>query len=247
MMRRLAVAITFFASIAAPAASDLEESVEAAIAKGVSFLRKQIETDPWWKSDQGAGAPEPRPGRAQGKGGRKGRRPQEPAHLMGKAAIELYALIQSDVSVDDPLISRGFEFLEKLEPRQVYDVSLYLMALDAAWEQPEADLVLLRSAATGVRLNPKVTQKLRTRMEELAGWLVAARHEGQGAWGYGSRNTRPDNSNTQFAVLGLGVAARRGIAIGQEVCIPFNPQGSANDRKDGIARWRAWYESTRRP
>lgn len=216
-------------------AADLDALVEAAIEKGVAFLRQQVEQDAWWDRFPAEG------GRGEKEGpfrkGKRGRVARGGAargqHIMGKTAIELYALIKSDVSVDDSLVSRGFDYLEKLDPVAVYDVSLYLMALDAAWEQRESDLVLLRSRSSA-RLNPSVTQKLRDRMEELTRWLVEARHAGEGVWNYGAEKVeRYDNSNTQFAVLALGVAAKRGIPIGREVWEEIAEHFLAEQAKSG--------------
>ena len=201
---------------AAVARGNEDDAIDRAIDKGVAYLRSQVEKDPWWERSPIRNPAQPGLKRAARK--KAGARAQD-RYIMGRTAIELYALLVSDVSLDDPLISKGFEYLADLEPQAVYSVALYIMALDAALGQAEADSALLgRTTVSGG--SSVEARKLQGRMEEMTRWLVGARHEGRGVWNYGTAGAaggRYDNSNTQFAVLALGVAAKRGISIPNRV------------------------------
>lgn len=228
-MRRLKLGfcLTVWVVSSPLAAADLESRVEEAIDRGVAFLHGEMKNAPWWGRRDA-----PRRGR---RGGPRPRGRQR--YLMGRSAIEIYALLASDFPVDDPTIREGLEFLEELEPGWVYGVSLYLMALDSAWTQTKTVHELLQAClspkglksreARAWRKRKKEDEKghakrihdLRKRMQEVTTWLVNAMQPGRGAWNYveyGSQD-RYDNSNTQFAVLGLAVSAKRKIPIEAEV------------------------------
>lgn len=223
------------AGAAAPT-GDVQDAVEEAIERGVSYLRSRIERDPWWGADPvEPPPPAKRPGRARAAPRKGGERVP---YIMGKTAIELYALLASDVPADDPLIRRGFEFLAGLRPRNVYCTALYMLALDAALGQIEADEALRGRAAAKGAAEAKA-QPLRSRLAELARWMAAARLEGRGAWNYTDDHSRSqgryDNSNTQFAVLALGVAAKRGVAIPEAVWPEIARHFLEDQEKDGRA------------
>ena len=146
----------------------------------------------------------------------------EPNYQVGQCALETYALIVAGVSIKHPVIDRNFEFLSRevrRTDRKVYAVSLYLMALDAAISQIEEDLTILRpSKRRAIRVDdPRVGRSYRKLMADGARILMKAEN-GNGAWHY---NGGPgwDNSNTQFAVLALGVCQKRGVAFDEEVWV----------------------------
>jgi hypothetical protein len=171
---------------------DFETRVDLAIERGVQYVRREMERDPW-----------------------SGRRDQD---IMGRAAIEVYALVKSDVSVNDPVVLKAIEFLNGTGPVRTYSVALYLMALEAALSQIETDMALVRgrpdeqAQASGTFAN-----QIRKRMADMTQWLLSMRREGAGVWDYQKSTNRFDNSNTQFAVLALGVAAKRKLKVPTEV------------------------------
>jgi hypothetical protein len=168
---------------------DFETRVDIAIEKGVKYLRGQMERDPW------------KAGKAK-------------KYYMGRPAIEVYALIKSDVSIYDPVVLKAFQYLETLKPRWTYGVSMYLMALDAILSQLETDAALARGRpGSPGPVRGTLPSKVRRRMKEMTDWLVRARKAGAGVWDYSFAKGRYDNSNTQFAVLALGVAAKRGLNV----------------------------------
>lgn len=57
--------------------------------------------------------------------------PELDRYVMGRPAIEVYALVKSDVSVYDPVVQAALQHLAGLKPSLTYCVAIYLMALDA--------------------------------------------------------------------------------------------------------------------
>ena len=180
------------AAVAAPGGPDLQENVDGAIDAGVDALLKSVEGPAGWLPD--------------------------PKFGTGYAALAVYALVKSDVSYLHPVVQKGIQALEGYTFEKVYSVSLYLMAYDAMIEQIDADAKLGESRSTGDRA------KFLDHMKTAADWLVAARLKGMGAWNYEAlpagqnpKTHRYDHSNTQFAVLALGVAAERKLQVDPKV------------------------------
>lgn len=118
-----------------------------------------------------------------------------PDKRVGATGLVLLALGNAGLTPDDPTMRRGLAWLRTQEPDDTYAVSLQTMAL--AMLSPEADAVIL---AKNVR------------------WLEDAQVKvgpGAGSWSYKQAPgpTIGDNSNTQFALLGLHEAARAGMAV----------------------------------
>ncbi len=175
-------------------ADNFENRIDGAIEKGVDYLRSQIEKEPWSRT-------------------------KKDKYVMGRPAIEVYALLKSDVSVHDPLIQKTLLYLEKLPPRHTYGVALYIMMLDAALGQMESNMAIIRGKTTAkAPVSGPLANRLLNRMVEMTRWLIETRRKGRGVWDYPSGNAnRYDHSNTQFAILGLGVAAKRGYRIPLEL------------------------------
>jgi hypothetical protein len=110
----------------------------------------------------------------------------------GWTALVILALLNSGVKPDDEAIQRGLRFLRKIRPDQTYVVGLQTMAFCLA-KQPQDRAAIQRNV----------------------NWLLEARMpEG---WSY--RNPPPgtrgiaDNSNTQYALLGLHEAIQAGFKV----------------------------------
>ena len=119
------------------------------------------------------------------------------AYPGGPASLALLALLNSGVPADDQLIRRGLEFLRGVERKQTYVVGLQTMVFALAGQ--EEDLAAIRRNAD---------------------WLVAQGQTPDGkfrGWGYPEKDYPPDNSNTQYALLGLHEAQRAGALIKPEV------------------------------
>ncbi|HEV8003800.1 MAG TPA: DUF4159 domain-containing protein, partial [Planctomycetaceae bacterium] len=124
--------------------------------------------------------------------------PVRGAFSVGPSALCTLALLNSGVSPTDPVIQKALYYLRGFhDPGGTYETSLVLMALVAAkdWDRDK-----LRIATLAEHLENSQT----TRAPFAGMW-----NYGHGAYGGGSE----DNSNTQFAVLGLREAAIAGIKI----------------------------------
>ena len=112
----------------------------------------------------------------------------------GATALCTLALLNAGVASDDPAVKNALVALEKLgPPKWVYVCSLQTMAFAAA--DPERYRLLIRRNAN---------------------WLHEAQTE-TGGWGYDEVSRNPDNSNTQFAILGLHAAAEADVRVPPQV------------------------------
>ena len=149
----------------------------------------------------------------------------EEDYPMGRLALPLAALLRSGLEPASPLVNDAFAFLDKQPLEETYSVACYLMALDA--------LVLAHARAGGPGSgrvareqdgSPQAVGPVLARMEAGVRWLVGVRDVGNGTWSYRARKQgrkrggpEDDNSNTQFAVLGLEIGMRHRIAVPREV------------------------------
>ncbi len=135
-------------------------------------------------------------------------------HEVGITSLCAMALIENGMPVSDPAIDKAHRFVQKeMESEKgTYDIALAILFL----------------SRVGDRDN-------RPKIRDLAARLVAGQTE-EGGWGYtcplvsagilSNPDTRPkllpgvgDNSCTQFAVLGLWVATRWGVDIGDTMSL----------------------------
>jgi hypothetical protein len=110
----------------------------------------------------------------------------------GWTALVLLALLTAGESPDSPVVKRGLEYLRAIPPRQTYVVGLQTMVLAQA-----------RQAGDRPRLEANVRWLLDSRLPD--GWTYG-KLEGRGS---GSA----DNSNTQYALLGLHEAILAGVRV----------------------------------
>lgn len=109
----------------------------------------------------------------------------------GTTCLVMLSLLSCDIPIEDhERMSRGLEYVRRLEPKQTYVVALQTMVLAEA--SPVRDkAIILRNAK----------------------WLMRGRLT-NGGWSYGGANDRSsDNSNAQYALLGLYAAAQAGADI----------------------------------
>jgi hypothetical protein len=109
----------------------------------------------------------------------------------GWTSLALLALLNAGVPPSDPVIQDGLKFLRKVEPSHTYVVGLQTMVFALAGEGVDAELI-----------------------QRNVDWLVKTRVPG--GWNYG-RPTPADNSNTQYALLGLHEGLRAGAKVDPEV------------------------------
>jgi hypothetical protein len=136
-------------------------------------------------------------------------------HKVGQLALEVYALVVAGVSVDHPLIRECFELLHQQVKgsNHTYTVSCYIFALDAAISQIENDLLLLAPQKVQLRFrdDPAIGKEYRPHLTAAVNTIIRLQNS-KGAWRYGPSQDF-DNSNVQFAVLALGVGAKRRVPI----------------------------------
>jgi hypothetical protein len=110
------------------------------------------------------------------------------SHPVGTTALVCLALNASGLTLEDPDVRAGVKYLiDQPVPETTYDLGIEAMALEAIGGK-----------------------HFRRRISECAARLVATQLDA-GLWGYPTGDG--DNSNTQYAVLGLRSAARVGMHI----------------------------------
>jgi hypothetical protein len=118
----------------------------------------------------------------------------------GLTALGVLALLNAGVPPDDPIIQRGLTYLRSLDPNQggsTYVVGLQTMVFAAAGQNEDKE-----------------------RIQRNVDWLIAARMmSGKDllGWTYTKERGIPDNSNTQYALLGLHEGYLAGAKIDSEV------------------------------
>lgn len=114
----------------------------------------------------------------------------------GTTALAVLALLNSGEKVDDPTVKGGLDYLRKLNPSKTYVVALQTMALSEA-------LILSR--------DKKDLPKIAKNVEWFERNAIRRGGKLQG-WSYPG-NEISDNSNTQYALLGLYAAKTAGVKI----------------------------------
>lgn len=109
---------------------------------------------------------------------------------VGWTALSLLALLNCGVPVDDPAVKRGLQYLRDIPPKQTYVVSLQTM--------------VFALAGHGVD---------RERIQRNVDWLLAARLPNGWTYGKAVHVGSADNSNTQYALLGLHEGLRSGAKV----------------------------------
>ncbi|HJT78578.1 MAG TPA: hypothetical protein VJ739_15340, partial [Gemmataceae bacterium] len=121
------------------------------------------------------------------------------SHLVpgGLTALSTLALLNAGVPPDDPLIQRCLKYLRTVPRDQTYVVGLQTMVYVAAGQNED-----------------------RERIQKNVDWLIEARHMQGGqlmGWSYTRGGPVTDNSNTQYALLGLHEGHVAGAKIPKQV------------------------------
>jgi hypothetical protein len=117
----------------------------------------------------------------------------------GTTSLVALALLTAGEKPDSPEIQRALQFLRGFEPGQLnstYAISLQTMVFAAA--EPERDQARI---AANVDWLERAQIKLNDRML----W--------PGSWTYQAQKFQGDNSNTQYALLGLSAASEAGVVV----------------------------------
>ena len=111
--------------------------------------------------------------------------------VVGATALVVLALANAGVDADEQAMKKALTWLREQTPTDTYSVSLQTQAL--AMVSPKQDLAIL---------------------ERNTRWLEDRQSSGPGVtggWSYGANRSGADNSNSQFAILGLHEAQRAGV------------------------------------
>ena len=130
----------------------------------------------------------------------KGNWPERAGYRGGLTALCTLALIESGEPVDSPAIRKALSYLRAVgEPRDTYSTAAQIMVFASA--EPKADMhLILRNAQW-------LEQAQITQGDRAGAWTYFARP---------SRRTGGDNSNSQFALLGLHAAEEAGVSVSAE-------------------------------
>jgi hypothetical protein len=134
----------------------------------------------------------------------------------GWTALAMLALLNAGVKPDDPMIERGLKYLRNLPPKHTYVVGLQTMVFAAAGRSED-----------------------RERIQRNVNWLINARVVRDGrfiGWTYGQETAvalSADNSNTQYALLGLHEGHLAGAKIEPRVWKEIQDFYVASQRQDG--------------
>ena len=130
------------------------------------------------------------------------------------------------MSPNDPIIDRSLRFLRTIEPSMTYVVSLQTMVFAEAGRSEDR-----------LRIQRNVEWLVRTRV------MVDGKYTG---WGYGANITKdPDNSNTQYALLGLHAGRQAGARIDRDVWESIRAYYIDSQQPDGAWRYKANQPSER--
>ena len=133
-----------------------------------------------------------------------------------QVAFETYALIIGGVPVDHPQIVANLKLCKDQVSKQkyTYGVCSEIMAHDAAIAQLEEDQLLAKGGKNPAKIigNRSIGKSHRRRIASLAEILLSSQNA-EGGWHYYPQETSADISCTQFVVLALAVAERRGVKV----------------------------------
>ena len=133
--------------------------------------------------------------------------------VVGATALVVLALANAGVDADKPAMKKALTWLREQTPTDTYSVSLQTQAL--AMVSPKQDLAIL---------------------ERNTRWLEDRQSSGPGVtggWSYGANRSGADNSNSQFAILGLHEAQRAGVRVNPNVWRLSQKYWEAAQRLDG--------------
>jgi len=125
----------------------------------------------------------------------------------GTLALCLLTLLKADVPADDKAIVRGFKRLRRRNLEDTYSLGVSLMAMEALYA-PSNERQLLIEGRIKKPLPRKVSEKDLELMKEwtaklLKNFDISQQQAYMLRFWYSAGNARYDNSNTQYALLGL--------------------------------------------
>jgi len=138
----------------------------------------------------------------------------------GQTAIVAYALLSAGVSPQEPKLRSALNWLMEADLKATYTVSL-------------------RACALAAMNDPKVMPLLRKDVQ----WLINAAGA-DGAYSYtprtGATGGTSDNSNTQFALLGVWAASQRGVSVPRQYWQLMDDYWAGAQQSDGGWNYRSY-------
>jgi hypothetical protein len=195
-----------------------KEKVDAAVKRGIDFLKGRQQADGNWADEALASG-----------------------YPQGVTALCLYALLKAEEPNNSDCIKRGFEFLKKWwnsqTDRTVYSTSCLILALCALYQPPpqEKEIDALEETKPGDKTRTTAFEPYEKRLkegfkknvpswakdwlEDAVKWLIAQqqqniwRYPGAMPGGRGGPGPVEDASNTQYAMLALYTANSVGVSV----------------------------------
>lgn len=123
----------------------------------------------------------------------------------GVTSLVTLSLLNCGVKPTDPVVAKALEYLRKVEPKKTYVVGLQTMVFEQTREKKDL---------------PRIQKNAEWLIAHGIGWTTNADHRVTGGtlsgWSYPG-NQIADNSNTQYALLGLYAAKEAGAKIDDSV------------------------------
>ena len=169
----------------------------------------------------------------------------------GQKALILLTLCKNNPDRDTDAVQELLDDLRSSEPRQTYELAVAIQALESYYESPNESARIRRGEATAPspRRLSKEDRALMTRWLER---LLANRSQSGGnRWRFHyTSDPGFDNSNTQFAALGLQAAERCGLTVPKETWLGlawhFLREALDGERKKTRLRLTSYRELARR-
>jgi hypothetical protein len=199
----------------------LDRDIGRSIDEGVAWLKaKQLEAGAWKYCTCGSNPSD--------------------FYAPGATALALYTLLKCDLPLKDKAVQSGFEWLLKEPlPNHTYTVALEAMACGEAVELLQPAFRLEKNKAAKAELAASI-ERYAKRLRESSTWLVEAQTRANrggfesGDWDYQKPAAKGmDNSNTQFAVLGLRAAQNAGVPAPEAAWAKSLNHWAADQVKDG--------------
>jgi len=150
-------------------------------------------------------------------------------HRGGATALNVLAMLNAGVGAADPQIQSALRDLAAVPDERTYVAALKCQVYAAVMSSAPDD------RRTARQLNQAADFLIRTQLPN-------------GMWGYGRNRGRGDNSNTQFALLGLHEAAKAGVKVPANVWSRASRHFARTQGRDGgwsyVGRQRSYGSMT---
>jgi hypothetical protein len=140
----------------------------------------------------------------------------------GSTALVTLALLNCGVSAKDPTVAKALDYLRELPPNKTYVVGLCNLVFAEARDPKDV---------------PRIQKNADWLIDNALGWKGTGKIEG---WSY-PQNKMADNSNTQYALLGLYAAKQAGAKIPDNVWKAIQDYYTRYQATDGTSGYWTYY------